>query len=183
MRTPTIETARLRLRPFVPDDLDAYHRTIYGDAAVMQFMPGGAAAPRSRALQVLEENVAHGRERGYTLWAAELRDEGAFAGHCGLMTLGTADDVEVAYALGRAFWGRGLATEGARAAVRFGFEQAGLDAIHGLAVRENAASRRVLEHAGLREIGPTDARHGMPLVVYRIERREFVPDDAPFRVS
>jgi RimJ/RimL family protein N-acetyltransferase len=89
----------------------------------------------------------------------------------------------VAYALGRAFWGRGLATEGARAAVRFGFEQAGLDAIHGLAVRENAASRRVLEHAGLREIGPTDARHGMPLVVYRIERREFVPDDAPFRVS
>jgi RimJ/RimL family protein N-acetyltransferase len=181
--TLTIETARLRLRPFVPEDLDAYHATIYGDAEVMRYMPGGVAAPRSRALEVLSENVAHGRERGYTLWAAELADGGAFAGHCGLMTLGTEDDVELAYALGRAFWGCGLATEGARAAVRFGFERAGLDAIHGLAVRENTASRRVLERAGLRELGPTEAHYGMPLVVYRLERRDFVPDDAPFRVS
>jgi RimJ/RimL family protein N-acetyltransferase len=181
--TPTIETARLRLRPFVADDLDAYHATIYGDPEVMRFMPGGVAAPRSRAREVLGENVAHGREHGYTLWAVELSDDGAFAGHCGLMTLGTEEDVEVAYALGRAFWGRGLATEGARAAVRYGFEHAGLDAIHGLAVRENAASRRVLEHAGLRELGPTSAHYGMPLVVYRLERRDFAPDDAPFRVS
>ena len=49
-------------------------------------------------------------------------------------------------------------------------------------VRENAASRRVLEHAGLRDIGPSDAHYGIPLVVYRLERGEFAPDDAPFRV-
>jgi ribosomal-protein-alanine N-acetyltransferase len=182
MRTPTIETARLRLRPFVDGDLDDYHRVVYGDPEVMRFMPGGRPRSREGARSVLEENLAHGLEHGYTLWAAELLEDGTFAGHCGLLTLGTDEDVEVAYALGRSFWGRGLATEGARAAVRFGFEHAVLDAVHGLAVRENAASRRVLEHAGLREIGPSEAHHGMPLVVYRLERRDYTPDAAPFRV-
>jgi RimJ/RimL family protein N-acetyltransferase len=178
----SVETARLRLRPFVADDLDDYHREIYGDAEVMRFMPAGTAVSRSRALEILEENVAHGDAHGYTLWAAELLDGGAFVGHCGLLTLGTDDDVELAYAFGRAHWGRGLATEGARAAVRFAFAHVGLDAVHGLAVRENAASRRVLEQAGLRELGPSDRHHGMPLVVYRLERRDYAPDDAPFRL-
>ncbi|MGH7279167.1 MAG: GNAT family N-acetyltransferase, partial [Candidatus Rokuibacteriota bacterium] len=77
------------------------------------------------------------------------------------------------YALERGAWGGGIATEAARAAVRFGFEAAGLERIVAAARPDNAPSRRVMEKIGLRwerdlVLWETDA------VLYAIGRTEFL---------
>jgi RimJ/RimL family protein N-acetyltransferase len=59
-------------------------------------------------------------------------------------------EIELLYGISMPYWGMGLATEAARAAVRYGFEEVGLDRIVGIADRENIASRRVLEKIGMR---------------------------------
>ena len=70
-------------------------------------------------------------------------------GFCGLRRLDDASGVEVLYGIAPAHWGRGLATEVAFAVLRYGFEEAGLGHILGIADKENAASRRVLEKIGM----------------------------------
>src|SRR3712207_5148513 len=112
-----IETDRLLLRRWREEDLDAYTR-ICADPEVMRYMGG----PRTR--QRCEEQIAwfvqHWEERGFGLWAVEEKATGAFIGRIGLLC---HDDwpedehkTEVGWLLERSFWGRGLATEGARAA-------------------------------------------------------------------
>ena len=84
----------------------------------------------------------------------------------------TSSEVEVLYALGRPFWGRGYAREAAAAALRFGFETVGLDRIVAFVVPENTASARVLEAVGLRSIGDTDY-NGFTVRGFRIEAADW----------
>jgi len=72
-----------------------------------------------------------------------------FIGWCGLQYLPETEEVEVAYLLGKAYWGKGLATEAAQASLRYGFEDLGLESIVGIVHLENKASQRVLEKLGL----------------------------------
>lgn len=99
-------------------------------------------------------------------------------GHCGLRAVDEwPGDVEVLYALGRPWWGKGFATEAARASVRLGFERLGLPRIVGFALPENAASRRVLEKAGMRLRGETRL-FDLDLVWYSVEREDRPPPRA-----
>jgi ribosomal-protein-alanine N-acetyltransferase len=68
--------------------------------------------------------------------------------------LDETDEVEIGYLLSHAFWGRGLATEGGRIGLHYGFETLGLDEIIGLVHPDNIASRRVLEKLGMTLTGP-----------------------------
>jgi len=94
-------------------------------------------------------------ERGWGLWAAELKASGEFIGFIGLqppmVELPCSPCVEVGWRLAQAYWGKGLATEGARAALRFGFEQLGLDEIVSITVPTNRRSRAVMERLGMQE--------------------------------
>jgi len=74
--------------------------------------------------------------------------DGQLIGSCEIEYLDETDEYELGYALGKAYWGQGIATEAAQAAVRFGFESAKLDRIIAVVVPENIASWRVLEHVG-----------------------------------
>ncbi len=88
-----------------------------------------------------------------------------------------AGEVEVLYALRKDRWGQGLATEAARASVRFGFEYANLTRLIALAVPENIASRRVMEHLGFEY--EKDAHYfGLDLVYYVLPREHFHADDS-----
>jgi RimJ/RimL family protein N-acetyltransferase len=147
---PIIETRRLILRAPAPADLDAWHDRIFADPAVTRYVPSRFADPRERAERTLAAVSASWAGRGYGIFLMIDKADDQLVGHCGLGYLPDTAEVEIDYALAQAYWGRGLATEAARAVVDFGFAQAGLAEIIGLVVPENIASRRVLEHVGFR---------------------------------
>jgi RimJ/RimL family protein N-acetyltransferase len=177
-----IETARLLLRPFVMSDLNDYHTHIYSDADVTRYLPGGVPRPRDGTQKVLEFSIQHGEEFGYTLWAVIDKDSMAFLGHCGLVMLHNGEAVEVAYAFGKAFWGYGVASEAARASLRFGFENAGLEQIIALSAPDNTASQRVMQKIGMHYQGMTDHYYDTPLILYSLPQDEFRVDDSVYAV-
>ena len=178
---PSIETARLLLRPLAATDLDDYTRLIFADAGVMRYLPKRDLAPRARAERTLAVFGEHWLKRGYGVWAVTDKRTGQFIGHCGLNDVPEAGAVEVLYALRQACWGQGIATEAARASVRFGFEHADLARLIALAVPENTGSRRVMEHVGF--VYEKDAHYfGLDLAYYVLLRDQFHPDDSLFRV-
>ncbi len=148
----TLHTARLILREFTLDDVEAHGR-IFSDPHVTRYLPRGPYPPEKAAdiaRRTIEYFIQHWRERGYGVWAVVDRDSGLLIGQCGLNQLEEAPEVEVLYLLDRPFWGRGLATEGAQAAVDVAFDQIGLRRIVGLTMPENLASQKVLQKIGLR---------------------------------
>jgi RimJ/RimL family protein N-acetyltransferase len=165
-----IETDRLLLRRWREEDLDAYTR-ICADPEVMRYM--GGPRTHQRCEEQISWFVQHWEERGFGQWAAEERATGAFIGRIGLLY---HDDwpedehkTEVGWLLDRSFWGRGLATEGARASVRHGFEELELERIISIIHPENTASRRVAEKAKLSLRGETRWR-GLDVIWYAIDR-------------
>ena len=149
-----LETPRLVLRAFTPEDADLLV-CLDADPEVMRFLSGGQPTPR--AIVVAEElpRILALRD-GYGQWAAHDRATGAFLGWFGLTPLGASlggprpGEAELGYRLKRAAWGRGLATEGARALVDKAFADLGMRRVVGETMTVNAGSRRVLEKAGLR---------------------------------
>jgi RimJ/RimL family protein N-acetyltransferase len=166
---PSIETARLLLRPLDMSDLDDYTQHIFADAEVMRYLPKRDLPPRERAERTITFFNDHWSQRGYGAWAVTDKMAGEFIGHCGLNFVPEAGDVEVLYALRQNRWGQGIATEAVRASVRFGFEQANLTRLIALAVPENIASRRVMEHLGF--VYEKDAHYfGLDLACYVLLR-------------
>lgn len=179
-----IETDRLLLRVFREDDLPAYQQNIYGDADVTTYMAGGAPRPIERTLQTLRYFVQHQVEHGFSVWAVTEKATGDFVGHGGLCYLGDTGDVEIAYAFGKDYWGKGYATEVARASLRFGFEHGGLAIIHALANTPNIPSQKVMQKLGMTHEGLTTRYHGgEALELYTITREAFQPGDAYFQVT
>jgi ribosomal-protein-alanine N-acetyltransferase len=176
-----IETQRLRLRQLVPDDLDSYYRSIYADAEVMRFMPGGQPQPRETAARFLERSLRHWDEQGFGPWGVMLKQDGGLIGHCGLFYVEEVREVEVMYALAQEHWGKGLATEGAKASLRFGFEQLGLPRIVAFVMPENTASVRVIEKLGMR-FQENIQLWGLNLVAYFLERSAYQVDPSPYQV-
>jgi RimJ/RimL family protein N-acetyltransferase len=166
-----IETARLRLRTWREDDLAPYAR-ICADPEVMRYLSGPMT--REHSEQQVSTFVRHWEERGFGLWVIEKKSSGAFIGFIGLLVHEDWSEgnhrTEVGWRLARPFWGRGLATEGAMASLRYGFEELGLDRIISIAVPENLASRRVMEKLGMTLRGETPFK-GSDVVWYAVERQ------------
>ncbi|WP_119065683.1 GNAT family N-acetyltransferase [Aggregatilinea lenta] len=177
-----IDTARLTLRPFVPEDAVPYFHAIFDDADVMRYLPGGAPLPMERVLMLLDRVHTHWGAYGYGLWAVILREEHTLIGHCGIQRLPDVPDIELAYAIARPYWGRGLVTEAARASLRFGFERVGLERIMALAVPENTASRRVMEKIGMTYTG-MGTYYGTELACYTLDRKDYQQAAAPYMVT
>jgi RimJ/RimL family protein N-acetyltransferase len=183
---PALITERLLLRPATPADLDAWTERIFADPEVTRYIPSSIAEPRARAERMLAFVGEMWATRGYGEWLVTDRRDGALLGHCGLLYVAETGEVEIDYALARPFWGRGFASEAARACLRFGFERAGLERVIGLAVPENNASRRVLERVGF--VYQRDATYfGHLLALHWLTADRFratnptPPEDAPAR--
>ena len=181
MELPEIETERLLLRQFTPADLDEYTRIIFADPDVTRFLPRRDIPPRQRAERVLNYFGEHWLKNGYGDWAVTDRAHAGLIGHCGLNFIPEAGEVEVEYSLAKPYWGRGIATEAARASVRYGFEALQMEHIIALADPQNIASRRVMEKVGLvyqKEV----FFFGMQLVYYQIMRQQFRAGNLPYRI-
>lgn len=148
MKIPTLTTARLILRPFAAEDAGPLQRILAQDQ-ILRYFPRPDPPDRARVERLIDGQLQHWEEHGLGWWAVELAGSGELLGWCGLQHLPETSEVEVGYLLGRPHWGQGLATEAARASLRWGFETHGLRSITGIVHPENAASRRVLEKAGL----------------------------------
>ena len=166
-----LRTARLLLRQWREDDLDAYAR-ICADPEVMRYM-GGGPLTRDETQRRAEKIARSWEERGFGLWAVEERASGAFIGRIGLLYHEDWPEdehkTEVGWLLERSHWGKGLATEGATASVRYGFEKLGLERIISIALPQNIASRRVMEKTGLTLRGETRWQ-GHDVVWYAMDR-------------
>jgi ribosomal-protein-alanine N-acetyltransferase len=150
---PALRTRRLALRAFGPGDLEDLCR-LDTDARVMRYIRNGKPASRAEVVAVLPRFLRYPRiYAGLGCWHARRRDTGAFIGWFILKYCGTSCDVEVGYRLLPEAWGRGLATEGATALVRYGFNTLELDRIIGVTHRDNLASQRVLMKSGLADAG------------------------------
>ncbi|MBI3963346.1 MAG: GNAT family N-acetyltransferase [Deinococcus sp.] len=172
---PQIETARLRLRMFTFGDLDDYHRQIFSDPAVMKYLPPGTSVPKEKTRSALGNILAHWEHYGFGLWAVAHKPLGQLIGHCGLQTLQNTGEVELAYGLAQALWGQGLATEAAKACVRFGFEELRLERIVAIAKAEHIASQRVMIKVGMKY--EKNARfYNLDVVYYAISRSTYQPD-------
>jgi RimJ/RimL family protein N-acetyltransferase len=147
-----LETERLVLRRFTDDDVDSLVE-LDSDPSVMRFITGGRTTPRSE----VEQEVLPAFLRHYARWpawgffAAEDRASGVFMGwfHLRPGDEDSDDEVELGYRLRRAAWGKGYATEGARALIDHAF-RLGAQRVYATTMVANVASRRVLEKAGLR---------------------------------
>ena len=150
-----LETERLRLRWFRPDDIDRLTE-LDADPAVMRFINGGRATPRDEIEDsVLPHFVRYAEVgHGYGFWAAEEKATGTFLGwfHLRPPHGGDATQPELGYRLRRDAWGHGYATEGARALVAKAFDELGAERVWASAMVLNAASSRVMEKAGLRHV-------------------------------
>ncbi len=140
-----------------------------------------AVAEESDALVARIES--HFDQHGFGLWRLEVSGVTTCAGFVGLafprFEAHFTPAVEIGWRLGAEYWGRGYATEAARAALDFGFNSAGLDEIVSLTVPSNVRSRRVMEKIGLSHDPADDFDHpvlpeGHPLrrhVLYRAKRK------------
>ena len=172
-------TARLRLRRWQPSDLEPF-AAMNADPRVTEFLPRLLDRPASEATIARAE--ASFEENGFGLWAVELLEDGTFAGYVGLLKpsfqAAFTPCVEIGWRLAPEVWGRGYATEGAQAALRYGFETVGLDEVLSWTVPANVRSRRIMEKLGMAHDPRDDFDHpllpeGHPLrrhVLYRIRR-------------
>ena len=163
------DTERLRATRLAASDLSELSR-MHDDVQLMATLGGTRTEARTR--QFLHTNLEHWHEHGFGLWMFRTTN-GAFVGRGGLRRVQIAgcDEVEIAYALMPAYWGRGLATEIARALVDIAFEQLAIPALVTYTLRTNLASRRVMEKAGFtyeREL--IHGALGLPHVLYRLAR-------------
>jgi len=118
----------------------------------------------AESLGYLERNLAHWAEHGFGIWVLRDPDAGVPIGRAGLrwVEVEGTPEVEIAYALCPEFWGRGIATDAARACVTIGREWLGTPSLVGLVLPTNLASQRVLQKAALvneRDVTYRGVRH------------------------
>jgi RimJ/RimL family protein N-acetyltransferase len=175
------ETPRLRMRQWRDADRAPY-AAMNADPQVMEYFPAlQTRAARDASIDAWQSQFA---AQGWSNWAAELVETGQFIGFVGLSvprrSFAFSPCVEIGWRLARPFWGRGLATEAARAALRIGFERLDLREIVSFTALANRRSRAVMERIGLRNANE-DFEHpaipvGSPLrlhCLYRIRRLEW----------
>jgi ribosomal-protein-alanine N-acetyltransferase len=146
---PPITTTRLLLRPFVPGDLRALHG-IMNEPGIMHYFPTPTPPDTARVERLIARQIEAGARYGRAFWAMEWPNDGSLLGWCGLQYLEETGETEVGYLLTHSYWGRGLATEAARASVAYGFTHFHLPEIIGITHPENRKSQHVLEKCGLR---------------------------------
>jgi len=157
----SLRTERLLLRPFRESDLDVLAR-LYADARFMRYI--GPPASHDESWRHLAMLLGHWELRGYGLWAAEF--QGRLIGRIGLYRPEGWPDLEVGWALDPDFWGRGLATEGARAALDQAARVLGRRDPVSVIRPDNAPSIRLAQRLGAR-YERTMTLRGSRVLIYR----------------
>ncbi|WP_244900535.1 GNAT family N-acetyltransferase [Streptomyces nanshensis] len=169
------ETERLTLRPLTRHDVDALV-DLHADPLVNRFVP---AFSHEQALRRLSEIESQWSERGHGLCAVHLRATGEFVGRCGLNHWPQFDEIEAGWSFKSAFWGRGYATEAARAVLDWGFAQLSPPYVTAMIRPGNEASVRVATRLGFTPLRE-DTFLGHRITVYALHAPYSPPSPFPF---
>lgn len=169
-----LETPRLLLRRWRPDDLDGF-AAISAQPEVMRYIHDGSTHDRATTAERLARFERHWDEHGFGLYALEIKETGELAGFTGLAVPTFLPEimpaVEIGWRLGTEHWGKGLATEAARAVVAHAWAEVGLRRLVSIHIVGNDASARVMVKLGMtldRETVQPDT--GRRVRVYALER-------------
>jgi RimJ/RimL family protein N-acetyltransferase len=168
---PTLTTERLVLRPLEERDAEVFCGLLQ-DPEVVRFIGDGTIPSREDCWRAVAAWLGHWVLRGYGPWAVTDRESGAFMGRVGIHFPYGWPQPELAYTLGKPFWGRGYATEACRAALDWAFTERDFPELVSLIYPENARSIRVATKLGETLRGESSL-HGNPLLLYAITRAEW----------
>jgi RimJ/RimL family protein N-acetyltransferase len=165
-----LETARLRLRRFRRDDLETLVRW-HADLELMRHM-GKPSFSEAEVEAIFARHERHWEEHGFGLWAVEDKATGALVGRAGIaFHRAWPADPEVGWLIDVPWQARGLATEAGEACVLYALEELDRDRVVSICLRENAASRRVMEKLGFVEWQEVeDPVLGLTLLVHKRDR-------------
>jgi ribosomal-protein-alanine N-acetyltransferase len=162
-------------------DLDSL-MLLLGDSEVMKYLGSepGATLSREETKGVLEGMIDFWNQHGFGRWAVVNKTDGQLIGLCGFRLLDSIP--ELFYLFAKPTWGRGLATEAAAAALRFGFEELGFERIMAATRHTNIASINVLIKIGMRY--ENEMTHsGVNALCYSSTRDEYQPEDSLYILS
>jgi ribosomal-protein-alanine N-acetyltransferase len=168
---PTVTTERLVLRPFQPRDVPDLHAILQSPGILRYFREPGPPA-LDWVERLIARKLAFWEERGMGWWAVVPRSGGPLIGWAGLASPPNTDETEVGYLLAKPFWGRGFATEAARASLEWGFAEHPVDRIIGITHPENVPSQKVLLRLGMEYEG-MHRYYEMDVRRYGISRARF----------
>jgi ribosomal-protein-alanine N-acetyltransferase len=165
-----LQTPRLWLSPWIPSDSVAF-RPIAQNPQVMRYITGGRLWTDIEIREFLARQMRHFAQRGFCFWKLSRKPDGRLIGIFGMqaITIAGRREVEIGWWLAPPAWGRGLASEAARAVLRAAFHRAHLRRVIAIAMPENRASRRVMEKIGMRYERNT-TRRGFDVVLYSTAR-------------
>lgn len=143
---PRLETERLILREWRNADFEPL-AAFLADPEVMRYL-GGHTLPRNDAWRNMARTIGHWYLRGFGVWAVERKEDGAFIGRIGLINPEGWPGLEVGWTLGRAFWGKGYATEAAIASMNYGFLTQPVPRLISVIDPANKASQAVAKRIG-----------------------------------
>lgn len=166
-----LETTRVWLQPWEAGDHVPFCR-LTQDARVMRYISNGQLWNELQTREFIERQRAGFATRGFCLWKLVHKETSELSGMCGLQPLVNTSDIEIGWWLLPELWGKGIATEAARCALAFGFQQARLPRIVAIALPENRASTRVMEKLGMTFEAMMNHK-GYEVARYAIHRAEF----------
>lgn len=148
-----METRRLRLRHFTPKDVDELFR-IYSDPELFKYMMNEVSQDKfvlwEQTRTIVDTLIENWQKHRFGVWAVVYKKNQKLIGHCGFKFLENTRDVQIGYLLLKSYWGKGLATEAASVALKYGFENTDLERVVAIAKHDNIASRRVMEKLGMK---------------------------------
>lgn len=160
-----LSTSRLLLRPLAAEDVDDLVR-LHSDPKVTRFIGLFGNLDAGERIVAAEQ---HWATHGYGLMAVLNRNDGGFVGRCGLQNLPDRDEVELGWTLRRDAWGKGLATEAARACLAWAFDDIALTTVVSLIHPENGPAEHVAAKLGMHHDGATTL-HGIDVNRFRAIR-------------
>jgi RimJ/RimL family protein N-acetyltransferase len=151
-----IETERLLMRPYTPDDVEAAYQ-VNLDAAVSKYTADGGVKTREEIQQIIKNTTMADYEKyGFGRLAVIYKPDNKYIGFSGLKYLPEFEMVDIGYRFASAYWGMGIATESARPFIPYGFETLNLKEIVGFVMPGNTASSNVLKKVGFHFEGMFD---------------------------
>ena len=178
---PLVETNRLLLRMFEAGDLDSAFR-LFNDEEVQKYLSSENRRTCEQMKFTLRNLVKRWQERGFGLWCVSEKGSDKMFGYCGFQYLDKTPDVEVLFAFFKDYWGKGFATEAAKACLKFGFEELHLKKMFAATHPENTASRCVLEKIGM-VCQEKTTHYGIDTITYVISHCNFDPPEDIYKLT
>ena len=170
---PTLETQRLILRGWRPEDFEPYAAMLADDETARFITARGRGLGEAEAWSETMWLVGHWQMLGFGMFVVEERATGAFLGRVGPLRPPWWPAFEIAWSLAPAARGKGYATEAARAAIGWSFDRFPLDRIVSIIDPHNAASRRVAERLGERRSGKSFTPFRESCEIWEIRREDW----------